>query len=162
MNQFHKVSYEQFMKSMPYDNRGEVYDNIKLPQRSTRRSAGYDFYSPITVTVKARGEQVVTIPSGIKCELDEDKYLAMHIRSSLGIKQHLSLPNCTGIIDADYYNNEDNEGQIYIALVNHGDEDYVVHAGDKVCQGIITSYYTTADDDADGDRNGGIGSTGTK
>jgi len=84
-----------------------------------------------------------------------------HIRSSMAIKRHLALVNSTGIIDSDYYNNEDNEGHIMIALLNYGKETVSLEKGERVAQGIFSKYLITNDDDATGIRTGGIGSTGT-
>lgn len=80
------------------------------------------------------------------------------MRSSVGFKYHTILSNVTGVIDADYVN-ANNEGHIFVKLVNHGDKDFVVNAGDDVVQGIFMKYDITDDDAASGDRTGGIGST---
>ena len=109
--------------------------NINLPTRKTTESAGYD--------------------------IEYDEYLAIHIRSSMAIKRKLALVNSTGIIDSDYYNNEDNEGHIMIALLNFGNEPVTLEKGERVAQGIFSKYLITNDDDATGVRTGGIGSTGT-
>ena len=87
--------------------------------------------------------------------------LPFDIRSSMAIKRHLALVNSTGIIDSDYYNNEENEGHIMIALLNYGKETVSLEKGERVAQGIFSKYLITNDDDATGIRTGGIGSTGT-
>ena len=101
------------------------------------------------------------MPTVIKAFIAYDEYLAIHIRSSMAIKRHLALVNSTGIIYSDYYNNEDNEGHIMIALLNYGKEPVSLEKGERVAQGIFSKYLITNDDDATGIRTGGIGSTGT-
>ena len=102
------------------------------------------------------------IKTGLKAYMKDDEYLAIFIRSSMAIKKGLFLANSTGIIDADYYNNEDNEGHLMVAVYNTKDEPFHVNKGDRVAQGIFTKYLTTDDDHAEGVRTGGVGSTGVK
>lgn len=134
--------------------------DIHLPTRKTTESAGYDLECAEAVTL-APGE-VKLIPTGIKAFMAYDEYLAIHIRSSMAIKRRLALVNSTGIIDSDYYNNEDNEGHIMIAVLNYGTEPVHLEKGERVAQGIFSKYLITNDDDATGVRTGGIGSTGSK
>lgn len=133
--------------------------DIHLPTRKTTESAGYDLECAEAVTL-APGE-LTLIPTGIKAFMAYDEYLAIHIRSSMAIKRRLALVNSTGIIDSDYYNNEDNEGHIMIAVLNYGNEAVHLEKGERVAQGIFSKYLITNDDDATGVRTGGIGSTGT-
>lgn len=67
-----------------------------------------------------------------------------------------------GIIDADYYNNEDNEGHIMLGLYNTTDSDVTLAKGERVAQGIFYKYLTADGDSADATRSGGFGSTGDK
>lgn len=134
--------------------------DIHLPTRKTTESAGYDLECAEAVTL-APGE-LKLIPTGIKAFMAYDEYLAIHIRSSMAIKRRLALVNSTGIIDSDYYNNEDNEGHIMIAVLNYGNEAVHLEKGERVAQGIFSKYLITNDDDATGVRTGGIGSTGSK
>lgn len=169
MNKFEKVSYEQFSKdyesvrgtdiNFTWGMTKSIYEGIKLPQRATKLSAGYDIYSPVSFVLKA-GDSI-KIPTGIRVILDDDKYLAIYPRSGLGFKYRLNLWNCVGICDADYCSS-DNEGHIWVKLYNGSPEGktFQINAGDAFCQGIITQFFTTNDDDTDGIRNGGFGSTG--
>lgn len=134
--------------------------NINLPQRKTSESAGYDIECGESVTIQP-GE-VRLVATGVKAFMNYDEYLAIHIRSSIAIKRHLMLANCTGIIDSDYYNNEENEGHILIGLYNLGSEAVALDKGERVAQGIFSKYLLTNEDDAQGIRKGGIGSTGNK
>ena len=139
-----------------YQERG-----IALPIRKTCASAGYDIAAAENVCLRA-GEMAL-IPTGLKAYMQPDEYLAIHIRSSLAVKQRLVLANSQGIIDADYYDNPDNEGHILIALINGGSQDVVISAGMRIAQGIFCKYLLTDQDESTGkeERTGGIGSTGT-
>ncbi len=175
MIKFEKVSYDEFKKAMNIffpqneDVIEEIYNNIKLPKRGSKRSAGYDIYSPIDFDLTVRNTIVPTffdsskpiiIPLGIKAQMPDDMFLNIVPRSSVGFKSGTYLANTIGIIDSDYYNNEKNEGHIMIKLVP-GFEDLHVNAGDRIVQGIFTRYYITDDDEAQDDRKGGFGSTGS-
>lgn len=99
------------------------------------------------------------VPTGIKCEIPEDMYLELSVRSSCPLKHWLILANGVGIIDADYYNNPDNEGHIFFQIINLSPFDILLKKGDAIGQGIFKKYYLTDDDAADGFRAGGFGST---
>lgn len=131
---------------------------ITIPERKTSQSAGYDIEAGETVTLEPG--MVKLVATGIKAFMNYDEYLALHIRSSLGIKKHLMLANSTGIIDSDYYNNNDNEGHIMIGLFNFGQDSVTIEKGQRIAQGIFAKYLKTTEDDAQGLREGGIGSTG--
>lgn len=102
------------------------------------------------------------VPTGIKCELPSDCYLELSVRSSCPLKHWLVLANSIGIIDADYYNNLDNEGEIFFQMINFTPYPIMIKKGDAIGQGIIKSYLTTEDDAAAGSRVGGFGSTGVR
>ena len=104
--------------------------------------------------------KVTIVKTGLNAYMQPDEYLALHVRSGISIKHGILLINSTGIIDADYYNNEDNEGHIMAALFNTGKEPFSVKKGDRIVQGIFCRYLTADDDSAEGKRSGGIGSTG--
>lgn len=137
------------------------YEEVaKLPKRSTKHSAGYDFHTTNSLPVLILPQKTVVFDTGIKVSMESDEVLLMHIRSSIGIKRGLILSNCTGVIDADYYNNPDNEGHIRIALTNIGDVAQTIKPQEKVVQGIFMKYLVADDDNPTGKRVGGIGSTG--
>ena len=152
MRCFEKVSLEEFKKY--YDM--ELYD-FNLPSRSTGKSAGYDFYAVDDCTIK-RGESKKII-SGVKANMENNDVLYLFIRSSLAIKYNLILKNSVGVIDADYYNNFDNEGNIIFVIENIGDSDFEIKKGMRLCQGVFMNYLLTDDDKSNNSRNGGIGST---
>lgn len=137
----------------------KIYDKIELPKRSTKGSAGYDFFSPITIDLKPG--QTVKMPTGIKCKMYSSWVLKLYPRSGLGFKYRLQLNNTVGIIDSDYYGNENNEGHIMAKITNDTNENKTAHleAGTGFMQGIFVEYGITEDDDASGIRVGGLGST---
>lgn len=156
MRKFEKISFEQFSKDVKNDQ--ELYNSIKLPKRSTKYSAGYDFYSIYDFVLKPN--EIIKIPTGIKIQMNEDEMLMLVVRSSQGFKYNVRMCNQIGIFESDYYNNETNEGHAWIKLQNHGDKDYVVKKGDAICQGIFTKFLTVDDEEEIlNERKGGIGST---
>ena len=146
----------EFCKKKAVFARGVTVEE-KLPERSSERSAGYDFFTPVTIIVPPGGNKAIM--TNVKAKMDSDKVLLIVPRSSIGIKRSCVLANTIGVIDADYYNNEDNEGNIGIILHNYGMEPQQFNAGDKIAQGIFVQYFT-ADDKVTKKRKGGIGSTG--
>ena len=134
---------------------------IILPTRATIGSAGYDFCTPIDFVMDSG--KLVKIHTDIKAKVPNYEVLMLYIRSSLGIKKNIQLANLVGIIDSDYYNNLDNDGNIILALINKSFDQVFFKAGDKLAQGIFMSYQTV-DDESEAEllktRHGGIGSTG--
>lgn len=166
--QFFKVSEGQFVSAMrenfpqytEEDIRG-FYEALSLPRRATRGSAGYDFFAPFAFLLPA-GESI-RIPTGIRAQIDEGWVLKLYPRSGLGFKFRLQMDNTVGIIDSDYYDS-DNEGHIFVKLTNDSREGKTVDvaAGTGIVQGIFLEYGITVDDEAEGVRNGGFGSTTNK
>ena len=164
--------------------------DLNLPERKTAKSAGYDFEvaediiipsynthchtmmpisTGIVVTQELEAMGAITkhckakptlVPTGIKCKLADDEYLELSVRSSCPLKYWLILANGVGIIDSDYYNNPDNEGEIFFQIINLSPYNIQLQKGDRIGQGIIHKYITTEDDQACGERLGGHGSTG--
>ena len=124
----------------------------ELPRRATKYSAGYDFYAAVSAEIKP-GEKYV-IPTNTVVEMDEDDVLLIFPRSSYAIKFGLDLVNSVGVIDADY------KDQILICYRNTGDEPFFIKRGDRIAQGVFVKFLKTDDDKADGERHGGVGSTG--
>lgn len=162
---FEKVSLEQFMgvvkddfPEYTEDDIRDMYESIELPKRATRGSAGYDFYAPFAFSLPAGS--TIKIPTGIRARMDEDWVLKLYPRSGLGFKYRLQLNNTVGIIDSDYYYS-DNEGHIMAKITNDSKEgkNLEISAGMGFMQGIFLEYGITEDDDAQGIRNGGFGST---
>jgi len=165
---FEKVSFEEFKKTwtkqvgeFEESKIKDIYDNIKLPKRATAGSAGYDFYTPISLSLDAGSE--IMLPTGIRTKFSPDYALIIAPKSGLGSKFRLQLNNTFGLIDSDYYNS-DNEGHMMCKLINDGREGKPVNldAGAGFVQGFFVKIGITEDDDADGVRNGGFGSTAKK
>ncbi|MCD7723145.1 MAG: deoxyuridine 5'-triphosphate nucleotidohydrolase [Clostridiales bacterium] len=165
--EFQKVSREQFteawLKNFPLSGGADgIYDSIKLPQRATSGSAGYDFYAPADIVLK-KGESVL-IPTGIRAKISDGWVLKIYPRSGLGFKHRVQLDNTVGIIDSDYYNSS-NEGHIMIKLSCTAHDDghrVLLEAGSGFAQGIFIEFGITEDDCAGGVRDGGFGSTSAK
>ena len=161
--------------------------DINMPVRKTTHSAGYDFeavediliepyqhlcsiivnssvYEPKTLSeisniTKLNMAKPTLVSTGMKCKLADNEYLELSIRSSSPLKYWLILANGVGIIDADYYNNSDNEGEIFFQIINLSPFPIIIQKGEIIGQGIIKEYKLTEDDCATGLREGGFGST---
>lgn len=161
--------------------------DINMPVRKTAHSAGYDFeavkdiliepyqhlsniimnssaYEPKTLSeisniTKLNMAKPTLVSTGMKCKLADNEYLELSIRSSSPLKYWLILANGVGIIDADYYNNSDNEGEIFFQIINLSPFPIIIQKGEIIGQGIIKEYKLTEDDCATGLREGGFGST---
>ncbi len=153
MRKFEIVSEKEFLKN----NSLEDYTKIKLPSRATSSSAGYDFYLPYDLVIKPK--ESILVKTGIKACMENDEFLMIVIRSSLGVKKGLQLSNNVGIIDSDYYNNIDNEGHIMISLKNCSDIAVTLMCGERIAQGIFLKYLKVDDDSNQNARLGGFGST---
>ena len=162
---FMKVSREQFFRdwqdcfgALAVVGAEQIYNNIKLPKRATKGSAGYDFFLPLRCEIKP-GESF-KVPTGIRVQIDEGWVLNIYPRSGLGFKYRMQLDNTVGIIDSDYFAS-DNEGHIFIKVTNDTKENrkIILEAGTAFAQGVFTEYGITYDDNVAEIRNGGLGST---
>lgn len=153
-----KYNEEHPMPDSIYKGLLEVYDGIKLPKRATIGSAGYDIFAPVDIYL-APG-CTATIATGINAAIEEGWALMCFPRSGLGFKFRMQLDNTVGIIDSDYIFS-DNEGHILLKITNDSLEDKTLHvdAGKAFAQAVFIPFGITYDDDADGVRNGGFGST---
>jgi dUTP pyrophosphatase len=145
------VYKEVIMEQIAKFERVTGYDDVILPRRATQGSAGYDFFAPETVILPG------TIKTGIRAKIEPGWVLCLFPRSGLGFKFGVKLVNTVGVIDSDYYN-ADNEGHIIIKLSS--DEPVTINKGDRFAQGIFLPFGITIDDSTDGERTGGMGSTG--
>ena len=166
--EFYKISFNQFEKDyrklfpenqITNEQLKEMFENIKLPKRATTGSAGYDFYLPFDITLKA-GEEI-TIPTGIRFKGRPDYALFIFSRSGLGTRNRLQLNTAVSVIDSDYYYS-DNEGHMMYRVI-HDTRDssaiFSLEAGKGFLQGVFVPYGITESDSASGVRNGGFGST---
>lgn len=158
---FEKVSPEQFEKDVTaLEITGidflETHKALLLPRRSTKGAAGYDFFLPYAVTLEPREEK--TIPTGMRVKIEAGWMLSLYPRSGLGFRYRLQLNNTVGIIDADYYN-ADNEGHIMARIWNGSKEILSLEKGKAFMQGVFLTFGITIDDTAEEIRRGGFGST---
>lgn len=173
---FENVSFPQFCKDIK-DAFGarfsdaeieKFYDDIKLPRRATTGSAGYDFYCPVPLRLKPW--MPAKFPTGIRAVIEDGWWLSIMPRSGLGFKHAMRLFNTTGVIDSDFSGSE-NEGHIWVKLRIEPVDAMAMNnlfvpanvidiaRGEAFAQGIFMPHGITTDDDADGVRNGGLGST---
>lgn len=176
--EFHKVSFEQFVESFKpiytsqlspeqvysdkdVENAAKViYDLIRLPERATAGSNGYDFFFPFGDTEIAPGQSII-IPTGIKVKLNPGWALLVYSRSSLGFNYRVLIEENVAVIDEDYFDNINNEGHIFIKIINDNREGQTVtlRLGAAFCQGLFTLTGRAANDNVTLERVGGIGST---
>lgn len=135
--------------------------DIHLPIRKTAYSAAYDLEAAEDIVLPSfeKGSKPILIPTGLKAYMQPDEVLVIVPRSSGPKKQGISFPHSAGIIDGDYYGNPDNDGHIFVQCINLKNEDVKIKKGDAVGQAIFQKFLIADDDQADGVRNGGFGST---
>lgn len=165
--------------------------NITLPRRQTIASAGYDLEAAKDVLLPSiwrlnfvrifrlirNGHQLYEqdyemaehvlkpflIPTGVKAYMPEDEVLLLANRSSNTFKRNLALPNGIGVIDSDYYNNDQNEGEIFVQLINYGVRPIQIRKGERIGQGIFVHYLKSDNDfPINRQRISGFGSTNKK
>jgi len=146
MRDFEKISFNQFKKDIK-DNK-ELYDSYELPKRNSKSTAGYNIYLLEDLSIKPN--EIKKIPTGLKAYFNDDEVLLIILRSSMGFKYNIRLCNQVGVVDADYYNNKDNEGHLWIKIQNEGNETVNFPKGEAIAQGIFLKYLTT---DSDGNKN---------
>ena len=165
---FEKVSYSAFADDVRKWYRPikpeELFDRwngIRLPERKTKYSCGYDLETPLDIVLAPHTS--IVIPTGIRVVFSEEEretwHLKLYARSSVGIKDQVVITNGTGLVDSDFSDSE-NEGDMLIALTNMSDEVRKYKAGNRVCQAVFEIYGITSDDKASGQRKSGVGSTG--
>ena len=139
-----------------FENKG-----INLPVRKTKYSAGYDIEAAEDTVVPSlkKGMNPTLIKTGLKAYMQDDEVLMLYNRSSNPKKKGLILANSVGVIDKDYYGNVDNDGHIMFAFYNIKDEDITIKKGEAIGQGVFQKYLVIDDDEAEGERKGGFGST---
>lgn len=148
--------------------------NVNIPKRQTLSAAGYDFEAAENIVVPTIWKKVwkkwfnnveinaTLIPTGIKSYMGKDEYLQLSIRSGMALKSGLILANGIGVVDADYYDNESNEGHIMFAVYNFGLSDKYVKKGERIGQGVFLPFLKADNDIVTKERSGGFGSTGSE
>ena len=134
--------------------------NINIPVRKTKNSAAYDIEAAEDIIIPKYHEGIkpTLVPTGLKAYCGDDECFLLLNRSS-GPKKGFILANSVGLVDADYYGNESNDGHFFFAFFNCNDHDLEVKKGDVIGQVLFLKYLTTDNDQAEGVRTGGFGST---
>lgn len=163
---FEKISFTQWCSDVSFANVDEStvckwYDNIKIPQQGSKYSMGCDFFLPMDIVINKDDE--VKIPTGIRMvsDCDEDYKFGMLLipRSGLGTKYGIRIKNTIGVIDADYFQS-DNEGHIFAILVNPSKQKEIsLDNGQAFMQGVVVPFIIPSGSESDKQRNGGFGST---
>ena len=140
--------------------RGWENKGINLPKRSTKNSAGYDIEAAEDMVIEPfkNGDKPSLVPTGLKAYCADDEWFMLANRSS-GPKKGFLFPHSFGIIDSDYYENENNDGHLFVQCINIKDEPLVIKKGDIIAQVVFMKYLITDDDKSEGIRTGGFGST---
>ena len=154
-------AYEDLSALMTYASQATLGDIFKsaLEGGAGVESLTYTLDELAKLT-KATGCKPTLVSTGLKCKMDDNEYLQIVARSSTPLKYWLVVANAPGVVDADYYNNPDNEGEIFVQIINFSPFAIKLNKGDKIAQGIVSRYYTVEDDVRNGERTGGFGSTG--
>jgi deoxyuridine 5''-triphosphate nucleotidohydrolase (dut) len=131
-----------------------IDENAFPPERAHEDDAGMDLKSPIETCVPARGSAV--IDTGIHVEIPHGYAGFLKSKSGLNVKHDITSE---GVIDAGY------TGSIVCKLYNHGEDDYLVHRGDKITQLVVLPVmlggYTIVEKIEGSERgDAGFGSTG--
>ncbi|MCM2138513.1 dCTP deaminase/dUTPase family protein [Vagococcus fluvialis] len=163
-----------------------TFEDINLPERATKHAAGYDFEAANDVVIPSifksgiatalkvalNKEEVLLdeellkqvkptlVGTGVKAYMGDDEFLQLCNRSSNPLKNFLLLGNGVGIIDSDYYNNENNEGHIMFQFINFGLKDLTIKKGERIGQGIFLPFLKADGDESEKTRTGGFGSSG--
>lgn len=137
------------------DEKRKTTGKVKLPTRGSKTAMGYDFYAPETYSVMPN--EVVKVWTDVKSYMKENECLLINVRSSMGGK--FMLANTIGWIDADYYSNESNDGNIGIFLKNISDEVQTINKGDRIAQGAFFNFLVADNGNTNSARVGGFGST---
>ena len=141
--------------------KGFENSGVNLPTRKTKYSAAYDIEALEDTVLPSfkQGMKPTLIKTGLKAYMQPDEVLLIVPRSSGPKKQGILFPHSVGVIDKDYYGNQDNDGHIFIQCINIKDEDVHIKKGEAIAQAIFQKFYTVDNDNAEGERIGGFGST---
>lgn len=136
----------------------ELQEKLKREYNSTFFCSPLELYDIAKLTKNSQAKPTL-VPTGVKCYLADNEYLELSVRSSCPLKHWLILANGVGIIDSDYVDNKDNDGEIFFQIINMSPFPIKLNKGDIIGQGIIKEYKVAEDDKSTGDRTGGFGST---
>ncbi len=156
---FKKIKYEFFEENFrDFNDCNLLYEELRLPKRATKYSAGYDFFAPYDFEIQP-GE-IKKIPTGIKVNMNNDECLLLHIKSGHGFKNNIRFCNQVGVIDKDYFENKTNDGNIFVAIQNEGEMVWKIKKGSPFFQALFMKYLICEDEEEDFViRTNGLGST---
>lgn len=143
---------------VPQQYRKNGDEEIKLPVRASLQSMAYDFYSPVTISIKPN--EIVKLWTDVNVYMLADECLILNVRSSMGGK--FMLANTQGWIDADYYMNKENGGNIGIFLKNISNKELTITKGERIAQGAFFRFLVADNGNTENERTGGFGSTGIR
>ena len=152
-------AYEDLCAMMTYSSQASILDILNACESNAGIESLTYTLDELAKLTKATKCKPTLVSTGLKCKMEDNEYLQIVARSSTPLKYWLIVANAPGIIDADYYNNSDNEGNIIIALENIGDADFLIEKGSRFAQGVFMNYLVTDSDNTNAKRSGGIGST---
>lgn len=157
-------SYNSLMAHIEYDiafNRNDIKPEGTIFTHINNKEFKDEYYSleDIAKVTKSNNAKPTLVSTGVKAYMPKDSYLELSVRSSCPLKYWLIMANGVGIIDSDYVDNPDNEGEIFFQIINLSPVPIILHKGDVIGQGIFKPYLKTDDDNAVEERMGGFGST---
>lgn len=134
----------------------KLHEDAQLPIYATAEAAGADVRAVRDYVVPAKGRALVE--TGLGCNIPQGWEIQVRPRSGLALKHMITVLNAPGTIDSDY------TGPLCIILVNHGDTEFAISAGDRIAQLVCSPVYQAkfgwTDESRQTDRAGGFGSTG--
>ncbi len=135
--------------------------DLPLPAYETPHSAGMDVRAAIPEPIELEPGARMLIPTGFKMALPAGFEAQIRPRSGLAFRNGITMLNSPGTIDADY------RGEVKVLAINHGDEVFTIHHGDRIAQMVVAPvlqvHLTEVDSLPETERGqGGFGSTGVK
>jgi dUTP pyrophosphatase len=105
---------------------------VELPSYKTPGASGMDLMAFIKSSITIKPKTSALIPTGLSMAFSEDYEVQIRPRSGLAAKNNISVLNTPGTIDSDY------RGEIKVIIYNHGHENFVINAKDRIAQIILT------------------------
>jgi dUTP pyrophosphatase len=138
----------------------KLNEHATIPEYKTKEAAGLDVSSSVDLVLKSG--KFLAVSTGLSMELPKGYEAQIRPRSGLAAKNGVTVLNSPGTIDADY------RGEVKIILINHGEEDFVISVGDRICQMVIApveqaKVVVVTEELSKTERgSGGFGSTGVR
>jgi dUTP pyrophosphatase len=128
-----------------------------IPEYKSEGAAGFDLHASNAYLINPA--ERVLVGTGLAFEIPEGYEMQVRPRSGLALKEGITVLNSPGTVDSDY------RGEVGIILINHGTKNFIIHAGERIAQGVIAKVeqatFTTTHHLSATDRGtGGFGSSG--